>query len=93
MNQLSPTKRCLHLPTNGLLSRLKDNLFYIIFFLFLTWYAYGVHMDSKQQNPDNFIALSEAWGKLKSGKYLHEMVTACNTAKLNALAHDEQRTY
>lgn len=89
MNSSSQEQPYLHVPINGLLSRLKDNLFYIIFFLLFGWYAYGVHMDSKQQNPDDFISLSEAWENLKSGKYMHEMVNACNTAKL--IIHDKRQ--
>ncbi|HIF0232296.1 TPA: hypothetical protein ACXYK5_002214 [Legionella pneumophila] len=71
----------LNLPMNSLLSRLKDNAFYIIFFLFLAWFAYELHMDSKQHASDNFISLSQAWNDLKSGKHFHELVDACTIAQ------------
>lgn len=86
MNRTNQAQPYLHLPLNSLLSR----FFYIIFFLFLCWFTYGVHMDSKQHASDNFISLSEAWENLKSGKYMHEMVNACKTAKL--IAHNKHQS-
>ena len=81
MNSSSPAQSYPNLKINGLLSRLKDNLFYIIFLLFFCWFAYQVHMDGLNHKADKFISLSEAWENLTSNQYMQNMVNACAIAK------------
>ena len=71
----------LYLNIKSLLSRLKDNLLNIILLMLVCWFFYQVHMDGLNHASDKFISLSEGWKNLKSNKYMHEMISACDLAQ------------
>lgn len=60
----------------------KDNLLSIIFLVTVSLFFYKVHMDdlNHSSGTDKFISLSEGWDNLKSNKYMHEMINACDNA-------------
>ncbi|WP_058532881.1 hypothetical protein [Legionella saoudiensis] len=89
---MKPNTSFFNLSPSGLFTHLKDNVYYIIVSLFVTLYFYGLHLDSKQQNPNDFISISEAWENLASGKFIHEMTNACSTARTEVLAYDKRST-
>ena len=61
------------------IKRLQDQN--IIFLMLGCWFFYQVHMDGLNHASDEFISLSEGWENLKSNKYMHEMINACEIAQ------------
>lgn len=78
----SRRQRYTYLNIKSLLSSLKDNLLNIILLIAVCYFFFQVHMDGLNHASDKFISLSEGWENIKSNKYMHEMINACD------LAHD-----
>ncbi|MFJ1269306.1 hypothetical protein ACD661_12130 [Legionella lytica] len=78
MNNSGPQPVRQYLLLNGVFSRLRNRLFYIILLLICCWYGYQIYLDGQNHKADKSISLPEAWDDIKSSKFIHDIENSFN---------------